>query len=239
MINSGIYKIVNKINGKSYYGSSIDFDERWTNHKRQLNTNKHKNNHLQRSYNKYGIDNFIFLIIEYVEKPLNYTNNEFMKYLQTEYEQDYLDIYWDSGINCFNNRKNASGGRNCGFKQSQKTKDKLSIAHKGKILTKKHKDNISISLKGKSKNPFTEEHKNKLSIAKIGHKNNDGIKQGNTQRGKVRDSNTSGFVGVSFDKSRNKWFASISYRGKLHNLGRFNTAEQASEVYQNKLKELK
>lgn len=39
--------------------------------------------------------------------------------------------------------------------------------------------------------------------------------------------NTSGVVGVSWDKSRDKWFAEIIVQGKRHFLGRFDTLEDA------------
>ena len=50
--------------------------------------------------------------------------------------------------------------------------------------------------------------------------------------------NTSGYKGVSFDKSANKYKAYISINGKDKNLGRFETAEEASKVYDAKAKEI-
>ncbi len=38
---------------------------------------------------------------------------------------------------------------------------------------------------------------------------------------KIVKTNTSGYTGVSFDKSRNKWYSQIRFRGKLYNLGRY------------------
>ena len=43
--------------------------------------------------------------------------------------------------------------------------------------------------------------------------------------------NTSGFRGVSFDKSRAKWSARIGTNGKQRFLGRFSTAEDAARSY--------
>ena len=60
---SGIYKIVNKINGKYYVGSSKDvINYRWIHHKRALRSNRHKNDYLQNAWNKYGEDNFEIII---------------------------------------------------------------------------------------------------------------------------------------------------------------------------------
>ena len=60
----GIYKIENKINGKFYIGQSIDIKTRWYNHRKDLNGNRHYNEHLQNAWNKYGENQFIFSIIE-------------------------------------------------------------------------------------------------------------------------------------------------------------------------------
>lgn len=59
----GIYKITNKINNKMYIGQSKDIINRWDKHKNELNSNKHKNDYLQKSWNKYGEENFDFEII--------------------------------------------------------------------------------------------------------------------------------------------------------------------------------
>jgi hypothetical protein len=53
----------------------------------------------------------------------------------------------------------------------------------------------------------------------------------NAKNFKIKSVNTSGFTGVSFDKSRNKWIAQGRYNGKKKNLGRFETKEQAAIAY--------
>lgn len=42
---------------------------------------------------------------------------------------------------------------------------------------------------------------------------------------------TSGYLGVSFERDRNKWKAHISVGRKKINLGRFATREQAAQAY--------
>lgn len=78
----GIYKIKYKIKPeRAYIGSSEDIYRRWSGHRRQMFYNKHKNLKLQNHYNKYGLDDFIFEIIEEcsLEDKLNreqyYINN--------------------------------------------------------------------------------------------------------------------------------------------------------------------
>jgi len=49
---------------------------------------------------------------------------------------------------------------------------------------------------------------------------------------------SSKYIGVSFDKSRNKWHSQITINGKNNNLGRFKNEYDAHLAYQNKLKEI-
>ena len=74
----GIYLIRNKINNKVYVGQSVNIKDRWSNHKRELEKGIHYNDHLQKSYNKYGKINFEFKVIEYCE----------------EEKLDELEVYW-------------------------------------------------------------------------------------------------------------------------------------------------
>lgn len=54
----------------------------------------------------------------------------------------------------------------------------------------------------------------------------------------LRSTNTSGFKGVTFDRSRNLWMAKITFRAKTVNLGRFRTPEEAHDAYMAKAREL-
>lgn len=61
---SGIYCIINTINGKKYIGSSKNIYNRWLKHRATLRGNYHGNPHLQSAWNKYGEKSFHFFIIE-------------------------------------------------------------------------------------------------------------------------------------------------------------------------------
>lgn len=63
----GIYKIENIVNGKVYVGQSINIEQRWYNHKNELNGNRHCNLYLQNAWNKYGKDSFVFSVLEQCE----------------------------------------------------------------------------------------------------------------------------------------------------------------------------
>lgn len=150
IMNSGIYKITNIINNKFYIGSSKDLNKRLSRHKIDLRSNRHTNQHLQRSWNKYGEINFTFIIIDYCD---------ISKLI--EFEQFYIDLYEPN----FNMCKIANS---ClGIKRSNKTKRKMSAARKGMKFTKEHCKNLSISKIGKSR-ILTEEHKQKISMGNKG-----------------------------------------------------------------------
>lgn len=62
---SGIYCIVNKVNGKIYVGSATSLYARLRNHLSFLRNGKHYNKHFQRSFDKHGEDNFYSFILEF------------------------------------------------------------------------------------------------------------------------------------------------------------------------------
>ena len=54
----------------------------------------------------------------------------------------------------------------------------------------------------------------------------------NQQNHGISKTNKSGYVGVSWDKARNKWFACIQHENKTIALGRFTDIEMARKAYQ-------
>ena len=58
----GIYMIENLINHKVYIGQSQDIERRHKDHIRHLKHGNHDNSHLQNAWNKYGADNFRFVV---------------------------------------------------------------------------------------------------------------------------------------------------------------------------------
>lgn len=65
----GIYKIYNITNDKFYLGSStMKIFKRIQHHFLELKRNNHKNKHLQNAWNKYGENNFEFVVIENIDK---------------------------------------------------------------------------------------------------------------------------------------------------------------------------
>src|SRR4051812_13574965 len=65
---TGIYKIVNILNGIIYVGSAVNIKKRWQWHKKDLRANKHRNSYLQNAWNLHGEECFEFSVIEYCEE---------------------------------------------------------------------------------------------------------------------------------------------------------------------------
>ena len=61
-----IYKITNRINNKMYIGKTEQYDpiKRWEEHLKDYKKRKNENRPLYKAMEKYGVDNFVFEIIE-------------------------------------------------------------------------------------------------------------------------------------------------------------------------------
>lgn len=135
---SGIYKILNTINGKFYIGSSDFIRRRWREHVVTLNGNKHGNSYLQNAWNKYGKDAFEFSVVEYCETSM-----------LTEKEQfwlDWLRPYDEAiGYNIISNARRGTLGLKLPPEFGQKVRErKLGVA-----LSAEHKANIAAGNRGK------------------------------------------------------------------------------------------
>ena len=131
----GIYKIINKDNGKYYVGRTLNLDKRWYQHKKLLIKNKHFNKYLQSAWNKHGSDKFEFIIVEYVNNKNELINIE-QKYINT------FIVERQNGLNnCYNLSESSIGPMdiNKGRRHSDKTKKILSDKNKGKIPWNKNK----------------------------------------------------------------------------------------------------
>ena len=86
----GIYKIINKINGKCYIGQSTQIEKRWSKHKNTSHnqTSKAYDYPLYRAFRKYGIENFSFKILEECSNlELNEKEKYWINYYNPEYNQ--------------------------------------------------------------------------------------------------------------------------------------------------------
>lgn len=141
-MNTGIYSIVNIVNHMNYVGSAIDLRERWKKHIKELNSNTHGSSKLQNAWNKYGEKNFTFMVREFVKD----------KSKLIEREQWWMDFLKS------NNRELGYNIRliaeSClGIKHSEETKQRMSLAKKGKTWSEDYKKKMSEVKKGLVKSP--------------------------------------------------------------------------------------
>ncbi len=138
-----VYEILNTSTNKRYIGCSSDIKNRWNHHRHCLRLNKHGNSYLQRAWNKYGENIFIFTIL------YSFNSEELMFHKEKELIE--LDA------NNFYNLSAGGIGGSSGHKWSEKSRAKLSATKKltaKKVMTQEVKDRISESRKG------TKMHKN-------------------------------------------------------------------------------
>lgn len=164
----GIYKIVNKTNGKYYVGSSNDITGnfgRWYEHKWELKRKSHHNDYLQRSWDKYGENEFDWIVIETVPE------NQLLII-----EQRYLDVAKTEQDRCYNLTFDATAPTRSMNEESkkrmiEKLKRHFSIPSNnpmyGKHHTKKSRLKMALSRIGKAPSnkgvPMSDVQKKELS----------------------------------------------------------------------------
>ena len=134
-MKSGIYKIENLVNSKLYIGSAVNIEQRWGRHRTDLNCNKHHCVHLQRAYNKYGKENFVYSVIEYVENKKDLIFIEQFHMDQYGYSTELYNMCPNAasslGISRSEEYKNKIARVRLGCKHSEETKNKQSKAKSG------------------------------------------------------------------------------------------------------------
>ena len=159
---SGVYKIVNLINGKVYIGSTKNCKIRWSQHLDSLCRGDH-NKHIQAAFNKYGEENFSFEIIETVDDLKS----------RVEREQYWIDFYksYDRryGYNILSKAESVLG-----MIHSVESRSKMSEAKKGTHRSEETKAKIREALKGRE---FSEETKRKIGLGNKGKQRSEEFKQ--------------------------------------------------------------
>ena len=225
-----IYKITS-LSGRVYIGQTINLSRRKSDYAANKSSAQTK---IYRSIQKYGWTAHTFEVIETIT-----TSDDIFKKLNEQ--ETYWITFYDSmnnGLNC-----TSGGGR---FKVSNETRDLMSIAARARTISPETRKKIIESNRKtrearkhipKIYRPMTAKHIKKISesltnvpwsearkIAQLTVKNK-------TYGGKIVSSK---FKGVSFDKNRNKWTASVNHKehGRKR-IGRYDTELQAFEAIKN------
>jgi len=109
-MKSGIYAIINEVNGKFYVGSAVNIRKRWTNHISDLRKGIHRNKHLRRAWKKYGEESFKFRVLESVENKEDLLGRE-------QYWMDLLKPKYNIL---------PTAGSSLGYKRTEESKQKVS-----------------------------------------------------------------------------------------------------------------
>lgn len=166
----GIYGLLCKPTGKWYVGQSKNI---WNRIRSAYELGNCKGQaKIHSAIKKYGFDEFDVYVLE-ESSPVDWI-------------LDYREMLWIAKLDSVQNGYNLlSGGRSgkhseeskrkislarMGMKFSDETRRKLSIAKIGKVRKYKKRIRVADPVSGRRRPPFTEQHKYRLSVAKIGKK---------------------------------------------------------------------
>lgn len=155
---SGVYLLRNLLTKKVYVGQTNSLYRRWISHFNMLCRGVHGNLHLQSSFNKHGVDNFEYEVIE-----------ECSVELLDERETFWLNKFHASdrrfGYN-IEDRPRGTGPRSA--ECITRLRKNHSRYWAGKKLTKEHRQSIALAVKGVSLGVSkSSAHKVSLSIAQL------------------------------------------------------------------------
>jgi group I intron endonuclease len=184
-MKSGIYKITNTTDNKVYVGQAENLGTRYGRHLYRIKRKEHHNEHLQRSFDKYGEDKFIYEILEEIEdlSILDSREKHWIDHyggINSDNTYNFKDPLLNEHNDYVRNKMSKSSlgenNPNYGNKWTDEQRKKMSESRKGKsweeLYGKKKanemKENSAEAQKGRK---HSEETLNKIRKANIGEKN--------------------------------------------------------------------
>lgn len=192
--NTGIYEIVNLVDGKRYIGSAVNIRTRWCVHRHMLKKGNHHSPYLQNAWSKHGSNSFQFRVV------LICPREDLLLMEQSEIDRmrPAYNISPIAGRSVISEEgkarlsKRMLGNKNTlGFKHSAESLVRLSksklgnthtkgkirppsavaktaAAHRGMKRSEETRARISTAMSGKKRKPFSDETRAKLSAANKG-----------------------------------------------------------------------
>jgi group I intron endonuclease len=158
MAESGIYEIVNLVNGKRYVGSAVEFARRWRGHRSCLVRGKHHSRYLQNAWNKYGEAAFDFRVIELCDPQILIEREQFHINERAEYNCS-PSAGSILGLKLTEEQKQRRRGR----KQSPEWVAKRLAAHIGAKRSPETRAKIAAKARGRKLPPRSAEYRQKIS----------------------------------------------------------------------------
>lgn len=148
----GIYGILSLVHPeRCYVGSSSNINTRWNLHRNKLKKDVHHTPKLQSHYNKYGLNDLVFIVLEQFD------------FISREHIEDRENFYMRILSPWFNSRLDATS--NVGFKMTAESCLKISKGNKGKPKSEEHKRALSEAWEKRRLIPDSDETRKKKSEA--------------------------------------------------------------------------
>ncbi|SRR5260221_446095 len=186
---SGIYRIRCIVTSRIYVGSAVNLRKRCAEHFNALHRNGHYNLKLQRAFNKYGANTFIFEIIEFTLLPEMLTAREQYWFRKLRPAFNICPVA-GSALGRKHRKETIEQIRlsNLGWKHTDEAKRKMSEANKSRPPQPKTIEKMRLANLG---HPMSIETRAKLSDAKRGKPNHRlGCKHSLETREKLRAAST-------------------------------------------------
>lgn len=177
----GIYCIQNKTTGKRYVGKSINIQQRFWQHKYELTkgeNKKHFNRYLKSAVQKYGIDDFIFSVLEVFEvideEKLKEREFYWMLYYKTTDPEFGYNLRMDSSTKmiCHDDTKrliseSVKGVNNPNYGNKWTEEQKKYMSEKKKSLNYRHSEEWKNAQSIRSSEQWKDEVKKRSMAQKI------------------------------------------------------------------------
>ena len=219
-MNSGIYEIVNAVNGKRYIGAAKNFSARWRAHKSDLRRNKHHSSKLQNAWNKYGEAAFEFRVLIRCAATKGDLISAEQHLMDTTHPEYNICKKADSPLGVKHRPEvcAAVSARMTGKKRgphSAAHRAAISKALQGREITPLWREHMAEAQRGQKRAPFSEAHRANMSKAQTGHAVSDAARQrmSESHKGKVQSAET-------------KAKRAAALRGNTNSLGCVHTPEQ-------------
>lgn len=138
-LRSGVYCILNLVNGKHYIGSSMNVSERIKCHTKLLMRGSHHSKKLQNSWNVHGFENFRFDILEFAPVSLLQEREQFFIDNTIPFYNIYRSAYTPRGHK--HSDETRAKFREAQSRRSPEWNRKISEGNKGKVRGEKALEN--------------------------------------------------------------------------------------------------